>query len=229
MQTENLVVFKGTLEGIVAILDAHASFEAVLEDFTEKLKSAEKFFKGAQVAMRFKGRVLSKDEQDQMMALLVRQNILQVTFVHAFEEQVQTPKDTQSEWVREQLDKPNVALTYYHYGMVRSGQEIDYRGSVVVIGDVNPGGVIRADGHVIVIGTLNGRVHAGMDSGHRQAVVIATNMHPLQIGIGDTFAKLPEGEVVSRNKNHVPQIAYVVNNEIYVDEIDVKTMMHMVE
>lgn len=229
MIAENLVVFKGTLDGIIAILDEEASFEDVLKDFERKLEGARKFFRGARVNIRFKGRALSKNQQDELMDLLTRQNILNVSFIHEFEQSHSAKREDHIQWLMDELSKPNVSLTHFHYGMVRSGQHLEYKGSVVVLGDVNPGGVITADGNIIILGTLNGRVHAGRNESLKNPFVLAINMHPLQISIGDVIAQLPEGEIVSRKKNQLPQIAYVSNNEIYVEEIDVKTMMHMVE
>ncbi|MEG0388437.1 MAG: septum site-determining protein MinC, partial [Niameybacter sp.] len=131
--------------------------------------------------------------------------------------------------ILEDMDKPNVSLTRYHYGIVRSGQHIDFRGSVVIIGDINPGGVITAGGSIIVMGTLNGKVHAGLDEHFKNPFILATNMHPMQIGIRHVIAQSPEGEVVNRNKVQMPHIAYVNNDQIYVEEIDFKTLNHMIE
>ncbi|MDA3733652.1 hypothetical protein PBV87_19465 [Niameybacter massiliensis] len=226
---DNLVVFKGSVDGITVVLDEIAPFEAVINNFVEKLESSKKFFSGAKVNMRFKGRKLSKEQQDELMCLLAHQNILNVAFIHDFEQNASAKSDDQVKAILEEMKKPNVSLTKYHYGIVRSGQHIDFRGSVVVIGDINPGGVITADGNIIVMGTLNGKVHAGLDEQFKNPFILATNMHPMQIGIRNVIAQPPEDEVVSRNKIHMPQIAYVNNDQIYVEEIDFKTLNHMIE
>ena len=43
------------------------------------------------------------------------------------------------------------------------------------------------------------------------------------------IAQSPEGESVSRMKDEMPQIAYVNEDQIYVEEIDFKTLNHMIE
>ena len=43
----------------------------------------------------------------------------------------------------------------------RSGESIHHYGDVVVLGDVNPGSEIKADGDIVVMGTLKGMPHAG--------------------------------------------------------------------
>lgn len=226
---DNLVVFKGSVDGITVMLNETAPFEALMDSFIEKLESSKKFFSGAKVNMRFKGRKLSKEQQDTLMSLLTHQNILNVAFIHDFDQTKNEKSEDQIRMLLEEMNKPNVSLTKYHYGIVRSGQHIDFRGSVVVIGDVNPGGVITADGNIIIIGTLNGKVHAGLDEQFKNPFILATNMHPMQIGIRHVIAQPPEDDVVSRNKAQLPQIAYVSDDQIYVEEIDFKTFNHMVE
>ncbi|MGL4361983.1 MAG: septum site-determining protein MinC [Cellulosilyticaceae bacterium] len=226
---QNYVVFKGSLDGVIVILDENCAFETILEVFNEKLQSSRKFFQGAQTNIKFSGRKLSLEEESALMDILKNQDIFNVTFIHPFERTEEAISDAKEHWAQEELQKPNVSLLYTHYGMVRSGQSIDYKGSVLVLGDVNPGGVINADGNIIVMGTLNGRVHAGRNLKTQKAFVIATHMHPLQIKIGTVIAQSPEGERVNRKKNQLPQIAYVMHNQIYVEEIDVKTVADMVE
>lgn len=226
---ENLVVFKGSIDGITVMLDAHAPFDELLDNFITKLESSKKFFSGAKVNMRFKGRKLSKEQQDELMSLLANQNILNVAFIHEFEQSSSDKREDYLKWIGEELERPNVSLTKYHYGIVRSGQHIDFAGSVVVIGDINPGGVITAGGNVIVMGTLNGKVHAGLDEKLKTPFILANHMYPMQIGIRNVIAQSPEGESVSRMKDEMPQIAYVNEDQIYVEEIDFKTLNHMIE
>lgn len=228
-ERENLVVFKGCVDGITVVLDQKVAFEELLEQFVAKLQSSKKFFKGAKVSMRFKGRELSQNQQDQLMRLLTDQNIVNVSFVHQFEQQNVPQTDEYIHWLTEEDKKPHTSMTHFHYGMVRSGQHIDYPGSVVVLGDVNPGGIITAGGNIIIMGTLNGKVHAGVDLKLKRAFVMAHSMHPIQIGIGNIIAQSPDAGMVARKKEILPQIAYVSKEQIYVEEIDYKTLMHMVE
>lgn len=229
MQVENLVVFKGSIDGITVLINKDEPFEKILVAFKEKLEMNKKFFKGSQVNIRFKGRCLSVEQQDELMTLLTEQKSVEVAFVHTLEEDEVKERTDYERWLVSELEKPQNTLTHFHYGIVRSGQHIHYPGTIVVLGDVNPGGQISADNHIIVIGTLNGKVHAGRNNKHKKSFVVALNMYPTQITIGNVLAKLPEGEQVNRKKNQLPQIAYVLEDQIYVEEIDVKTLMHMVE
>lgn len=104
---------------------------------------------------------------------------------------------------------------------VRSGQSIRFAGSVVVFGDVNPGGEIIATGDVFVWGRLRGVVHAGAD-GDESAVVCALELSPVQLRIGPYIARPPE-EQPRRfrfwRSRRQPEIARVQNGMIVVEKL----------
>lgn len=79
---------------------------------------------------------------------------------------------------------------------LRAGFRGEYRGSVVVMGDVNPGVEIVAGGDVIVMGALRGVVHAGF-GGHEGAIVWGRPIASPQIRIGNAVARAPEGSSLS--------------------------------
>ncbi|MEF2280018.1 septum site-determining protein MinC [Deinococcus sp. YIM 134068] len=79
---------------------------------------------------------------------------------------------------------------------LRAGFRGEYRGSVVILGDVNPGAEVVAGGDVIVMGALRGVVHAGY-GGHADAIVWARPIASAQIRIGDAVARAPEGSSLS--------------------------------
>ncbi len=71
---------------------------------------------------------------------------------------------------------------------LRSGMRIEYPGHVVVMGDVNPGAGIVAEGNVLVWGRLRGAVHAGAPSQtgasqNPEAFVCALMMSPSRLQI----------------------------------------------
>ncbi|MCU0565679.1 MAG: septum site-determining protein MinC [Oculatellaceae cyanobacterium Prado106] len=87
---------------------------------------------------------------------------------------------------------------------LRSGIEIRHPGSVIVLGDANPGSSIIADGDIIVWGSLRGVAQAGA-SGNTRCMIMALRLEPTQIRISDFVARAPEvppGE-------YLPEVAYV--------------------
>lgn len=73
---------------------------------------------------------------------------------------------------------------------VRSGVDIRHAGTIVILGDTNPGSALLADGDVIVWGRLRGMAHAGF-SGDRNRRIMALQMRPTQLRIADLMARPP--------------------------------------
>ena len=116
----------------------------------------------------------------------------------------------------------NDDLGHFYRGTLRSGQSIEFASSIVVIGDVNPGAKVIAKGNIIVIGSLKGAAFAGVN-GSQNAFIIALDMDPMQLRIGDLYARSPDSKGFLKKK-HQPskemQIAFVENNNIYIEPIN---------
>lgn len=78
-----------------------------------------------------------------------------------------------------------------HQGTLRAGDHLESEGSLLVLGDVNPGARVSASGHVLVWGTLRGVAHAGCQ-GERSARITALQLRPLQLRIADAVARGPD-------------------------------------
>ena len=80
------------------------------------------------------------------------------------------------------------AETEFHLGNVRSGQTVSSSCSLVILGNVNPGGRVAAVGDLYVTGSLTGLAMAGID-GDTSRMIYAGRMDPLQLRIGDAMAR----------------------------------------
>ncbi|GAB4238732.1 MAG: septum site-determining protein MinC [Stanieria sp.] len=97
-----------------------------------------------------------------------------------------------------------LAEPLYLQNTVRSGVEIRHPGTVVVLGDLNPGGKIIAAGDIFIWGRLRGVAHAGA-FGNRQCRILALKMEPTQLRIADAVARSPK----LSPKQLEPEVAYV--------------------
>lgn len=79
-----------------------------------------------------------------------------------------------------------------HRGTLRAGDLLEVEGSLLLLGDLNPGATVRASGHVLVWGRLRGTAHAG-SSGDPTARIVALQLRPLQLRIAEAVARGPEG------------------------------------
>lgn len=102
---------------------------------------------------------------------------------------------------------------------LRSGMRIEHPGSLVVVGDVNPGVELIAGGDVIVTGALRGMAHAGAH-GNETSVIWARPIASPQIRIGKAVARAPEGKVMDtmrRNENFDAEMARLENDHIVIE------------
>ena len=77
-------------------------------------------------------------------------------------------------------DRPGVLVLY---NSLRSGQNIEHGGDVLLWGHLNAGAEILAAGSVLVAGRLKGIVHAGRD-GRKDVYVLAGSFETRQIRVG---------------------------------------------
>lgn len=106
--------------------------------------------------------------------------------------------------------KPSKEALYLEM-TVRSGVEIRHPGSVIILGDVNPGGIVVADGDILVWGRLRGVAHAGA-RGNRECLIMALQMEPTQLRIADAVARAPE----KLPMQFYPEVAYVTPQGIRI-------------
>ncbi|EDX83687.1 Septum formation inhibitor MinC, C-terminal domain family [Synechococcus sp. PCC 7335] len=100
---------------------------------------------------------------------------------------------------RQAMDEP-----LYMQSTFRSGVEVRHRGTVIVLGDVNPGSSIVAEGDIFVWGHLRGVVHAGAQ-GNSQCRIMALHMQPTQLRIADKVARSPDNPPAQ----YQPEVAYI--------------------
>jgi septum site-determining protein MinC len=104
---------------------------------------------------------------------------------------------------------PAAPGTLYHRGTLRGGQTLQQLGSIVVVGDVNPGAELVATGDIVVFGALRGTAHAGAQ-GDATARVYALELGATQLRIA-TFIAADDG---GRARAREPEVAFVEGDRI---------------
>jgi septum site-determining protein MinC len=99
----------------------------------------------------------------------------------------------------------------YVQSTIRAGVEIRHNGTVIVLGDVNPGGSIIAEGDILIWGRLRGLAHAGY-GGNSNCRIMALRMDPTQLRIADKVARPPE----TPPEEYLPELAYVGSDGIRI-------------
>lgn len=231
-------MIKGSKSGITVFLDNEMPFEELLECVSDKFKNASKFFNNANMAISFDGRDLSAEEEKEILniisdvsdlnivCVLDENNDMKTVYEDAVKKAIASAAETAvpvQQPVSQPATDPRTTCMFYK-GTLRSGQVFEADGSVVVLGDVNPGGKVIAKGSVIVLGSLKGNIFAGVD-GNENAFVVALEMSPMQIKIGGIIARSSDsGNKVTKGRNKVkvvePKIAYVYDQNIYIEDLE---------
>ena len=207
---KEVVSIKGVADGIYLHVEGN-DLQMIKTGIENKLGNASNFFKGSRF-LGVKGEELSEEDRIEIMLLLKYKydfdiNIDQVPETIAarkslkFEDKVESPQDDVQE-----------GMTRFVHGTLRSGQEVTYNGNIVVIGDVNPGALLKAKGNIVVLGSLKGVAQAGA-GGNRNAIVAAYSLLPMQLRIADFIVRPPEDDIQYK----YPEVARVVDGAVVIE------------
>jgi len=89
-----------------------------------------------------------------------------------------------------------VSETKFVRTSVRSGQKIEFEGSLVIIGDVNAGAEVIAEDNIVVLGALRGLAHAGA-KGNKEAIVAAGVLDAPQLRIANIVREIEREEEIN--------------------------------
>ncbi|ADH98967.1 septum site-determining protein MinC [Salisediminibacterium selenitireducens] len=177
-----LVQIRGTKSGLAIQLDDQAEWDKVTERLKRILDDQPTNHSTVSASLVMGKRYVTDRETGRLCAWLKNQYNLDI---HDVDKEVITLEEANA-MIEEQTFHQEIR-------MVRSGQVLDVKGHVLLIGDVNPGGLIRATGNIYILGYLRGIAHAGA-SGNEEAVVCAAFMEPRQIRIATSIYRSPDDE-----------------------------------
>lgn len=210
---KNSVVLKGNKYGIVVMLDKDIPFSELKELVAAKFRESSKFFGKESMGVSFEGRVLSDSEACEMLHIINENSELNIVCI------IDNKKETEEYFkrgVEAKLAGMNTGSGQFYRGTLRSGQVLESDTSVIILGDVNPGAKIISAGNIVVLGALKGTVFAGAN-GDESSFVVALEMNPVQVRIGDIIAR--SADKPKKQANPETKIAYVDGENIYIDPL----------
>ena len=203
----NAVVIKSSKAGMTVILDPDLPFGELLEAIGKKFRESARFWGSVQMTLTLEGRELTAAQEFAIVDTITKNSQIEVLCL----------LDTDAERIErcekalnDKLMELNSQTGQFYRGTLKRGDCLESEASIVLIGNVDHGARVTAKGNVIVLGELKGTVTAGV-SGNPQAIVMALDMAPLQIRIGDLSSRFNE-----RNKRlgRGPMIALVEDGAI---------------
>ena len=154
----------------------------------------------------------SDDSEDsEEVIFMVEEEVIEEEELEVEEEEEEEPL-TATENV---VVRPNPGGTMYLRQTLRSGQTVSHKGHLIIIGDVNPGAEVMAEGDITVWGSLRGIAHAGI-GGNVDCEIRALNLQPIQIRIAHAIARAPDKPRMSYSASHGPETARIVAGKIRV-------------
>lgn len=203
MQRE-AITFKGVSQGIYLEINC-SDIGEIKKELDKKIKSSPGFFQGTKF-LYIKSEDLSPKEILELELILKYKYDFQISLEDMDFSSIDLVKEEKS------IDSDE-ELTRFVYKTLRSGQEVEYNGNIIVIGDVNPGAMLKASGNIIVLGSLRGVAYAGLN-GNKDAIVAAYHLMPTQLRIGDLIVRAPDGDSSSAK---VPEVAKIYNDEVIIE------------
>ncbi|MBI5840778.1 MAG: septum site-determining protein MinC [Chloroflexi bacterium] len=214
-ETTTLVQIKGLRDGLLATL-SDAAWEEQRIALLSQIDERPAFFQGARLAMDVGAQILKVNDLVELRDQLSERNVALWAVVS---ESPTTEKTAQLLGLATRISKPRPEegrqfsvtdlgeeTALFLNKTLRSGTRIEFPGHVVVLGDVNPGAEIVAEGNVIVWGRVRGMIHAG-SKGDRGAVICALDLSATQLRIADEVSAM-----LKPQKDPKPEVASI-NNE----------------
>jgi septum site-determining protein MinC len=118
---------------------------------------------------------------------------------------------------------PPVPQVLYLRQTLRSGQTVSHKGHLVIVGDVNPGAELMAEGDITVWGALRGIAHAGI-GGNITAEIRALKLQPVQIRIAHAIARSPDRPNIkfASQKGAGPETARMIDGKIRISKRNIE-------
>jgi septum site-determining protein MinC len=213
-ETNSLIQIKGLRDGLLVSLD-DAPWDEQLAALISRVDAQPSFFQGARLALDVSSQILRVDDLVSLRDQLSERGIFlwavlsesptteQTSQLLGLATRISKPRPEESR--RFAVEDLGEETALFLNRTLRSGTRIEFAGQVVVLGDVNPGAEIVAEGNVIIWGRLRGAVHAGV-KGNREAVICALDFSPMQLRIADEVSAIMDPQAQNKPR---PQIARI--------------------
>jgi septum site-determining protein MinC len=195
-EAHSIIQIKGLRDGLLVSLD-DAAWSIQRAALIAQVDAQPSFFQGARLALDVSSQILHVNDLVDLRDQLSERGI---SLWAVISESPTTEKTAQLLGMATRISKPRPEesrqfsvedlgeeTALFLNRTLRSGTRIEFGGHVVVLGDVNPGAEIVAEGNIIVWGRMRGMVHAGC-KGNRAAVICALDLSPTQLRIADELA-----------------------------------------
>ena len=171
---------------IIVRISEGAEYQEIIECLNKKMPALKKLYKTEKTPIFVMGKVLKNKEINEVKKIIQSHIDVEVNF--------DSPKVLGLHGIKRTFEKEiNNSETMYHKGSLRSGQKIEFEGSLVILGDVNAGAEVIAEDNIVVLGALRGLAHAGA-RGNKEAIISCGVLDAPQLRIANIVREIEREE-----------------------------------
>ena len=174
---------------VIIKIDENAEQREIVSCLKKKILELKNLYKDDKTPILITGKILKNREMEEIQSVIKKFIDVQIDF--------DSPKVLGLHGIKKTFYKEvATSETKFHKGSLRSGQRLEFEGSIVIIGDVNAGAEVVAGENIVVVGALRGLAHAGA-KGNKDAIIEAVDIEAVQIRIADIVKEIErdEGEI----------------------------------
>ena len=187
-------------DNIMIKINEDSSQEEIVYMLRKKIPELKKLYQGETTPIVITGKVLKNKEIDEIQELIKRYLDVNIKF--------DSPRTLGLHGITRTYNKEiATSETKFHRGSVRSGQKIEFEGSIIVLGDVNDGAEVIAGENIVILGILRGLAHAGA-KGNKDAMIAASSIEAPQLRIANVVKERERAEIQEETRK-----TYVYLNE----------------
>ena len=181
-------------DNIVIKVNEEYSQEDIVYTLRKKIPDLKKLYQGEHIHIVITGKVLKNKEIDEIQELIKKYLDVQIKF--------DSPRTLGLHGIVKTYNKEiAISETKFHRGAVRSGQKLEFEGSIVIMGDVNDGAEVIAGDNIVILGALRGLAHAGA-KGNVNAIIAASSIDAPQLRIANIIKEREKEEIQEDKKTY---------------------------
>ncbi len=195
---KNHISIQTKKENVVLKIEEEAELRQIIIELKKRIPELKKLYQEDTTPILVTGKVLKNKEMEQIQELIKKEIPVEVEF--------DSPKILGLHGIKKTFSKEiATSETKFHRGSLRSGQKIEYEGSLVILGDVNAGAEVLASENIVVLGILRGMAHAGA-KGNKEAIIATAAIEAPQIRIANLIKEIEKSEI---EEDMIKTYAYV--------------------
>lgn len=172
---------------ILIRIQEDAEEKEIVECLKEKIEELKNLYKDDTTPIKITGKVLKNKQMEEIKNIIKEKIEVDVDF--------ESPTTLGLYGIKKGFEQEiKSSETIFNRGSLRSGQKLEFEGSIVIIGDVNAGAEVIAGENITILGDLRGLAHAGA-KGNRKAIIAANKIDCPQIRIADKIKKFEKEEI----------------------------------